>query len=955
MNKAIGIKDKNKLLMFIFLIFFNQISVADIFNVSGTTGKTSVSVLDENSFALSYFNETVSNGYFYIFKKDGTIVVNRTRFGQSVNYAYALKSSAFSANYFSISWSSPLKFAVWNSIGGIYTSETAIDTEGASYVDSDALDTNAIVFVKGGTSAGGQGFFDIFDINGELKNETNFLSANCLGVSVTTLDENTFVVIYKLNTSPYNGFKVYDKNGSLIATKESIGLSSSFESATLDSNTFVILNSGSIQIYDRNTDLLYSNSTQGGQVIADLNSNYFVVVDNNKFIVFKRDATIVSTTSFSSSSISSPSIASFDNKTIVISFVDYGGNRYGKFVVYDINGTLISQTPPTLSGFTIEPQYAKNGETLTLSVELPEDGENNDLNLYCATTPSASSTNNDFCESLNNKVPYSISCNANAGNDDLNHQIYCRLYDGKEYSIEKTNWYFNDVEPIVKLVTPSTDGNYLSGLQGIVFDVNDADLQSNNDGNLWIDIYYSSTQNSFQNVIVSDGNLFDSSLFSCTDTNFSTTQTCTYSWDTTAIADGNYYIDLNVFDDAKLNSIKYSDYDFMVDNTNPITTDNAPSGWQTSDFSITLSCSDANSGCDTTYYSVDGSAFVSGNTVNITTDGNHGVSYYSVDVAGNIETTHDINAPLDKTAPTYSLGSPDSNKANQSVSQFTFAVKLSDATSGARRCFWTTFKNGTVQDSGVVDVNSDGYCEKTVSGMSNDDVWFVRWIGNDYADNNASSIDSNSYEYDTTPDDGGSSSGGGGGSVTVLPGGLGGVGSFCQNDLDCSAGLYCDDNAGVCVRDSPIAETIVDYSWSDSVKLVSSDSNSEFSVVLVNKTSKDLPLVASVDSNLSRYLSLVSDVNSLPAFGVRRIAWRVFVDGNFSGARGNVVVVVGSGRAVLSHVLELKPSVGLGALWGYRLFEFSQPLPFVGRVLTLGFGVFVVVVVVVLWWVYKRG
>ena len=677
--------------------------------------------------------------------------------------------------------------------------------------------------------------------------------------------------------------------------------------------------------------------------------------------------------------------------------------------------------------------------------------------------------------------------------------------------------------PHTLIVQPNgVDGNYLSGSQGITFDVNDADIVSNADGNLFIDIYYSSAQYSFTTAIVSDGNLFDSSIFSCEDYNFSDTTRCTYSWDTTAIADGNYFIDLNVFDDSDVNAVDSSDASFIVDNTapsttddapsgwqtadvnihltcsdgtgsgcsitqyrvnsgswqtydtnilfdsdgnfqldynssdlvgsiettktvwvaidsvapstsddhlgnwqttdqnvhltcsdstsgcnitqyridsgawqtydsnilfssdgnyqldynstdiaglvesthtiwiaietiSPTTTDNAPSGWQTSDFSITLSCSDANSGCDTTYYSVDGSAFVSGNTVNITTDGNHGVSYYSVDVAGNIETTHDINAPLDKTAPIYSLGSPDSNKANQSVSQFTFAVKLSDATSGARRCFWTTYKNGTVQDNGVVDVNSDGYCEKTVSGMSNDDVWFVRWIGNDYADNNAVSIDSNSYEYDTTPDDGGSSSGGGGGSVTVLPGGLGGVGSFCQNDLDCSAGLYCDDNAGVCVRDSPIAETIVDYSWSDSVKLVSSDSNSEFSVVLVNKTSKDLPLVVSVDSNLSRYLSLVSDVNSLPAFGVRRIAWRVFVDGNFSGARGSVVVVVGSGRAVLSHVLELKPSVGLGALWGYRLFEFSQPLPFVGRVLTLGFGVFVVVVVVVLWWVYKRG
>ena len=44
-----------------------------------------------------------------------------------------------------------------------------------------------------------------------------------------------------------------------------------------------------------------------------------------------------------------------------------------------------------------------------------------------------------------------------------------------------------------------------------------------------------------------------------------------------------------------------------VDTSNPLTTDNAPSGWQTSSVTVTLTSTDATSGANKIYYTKDGS------------------------------------------------------------------------------------------------------------------------------------------------------------------------------------------------------------------------------------------------------------------------------------------------------------------------------------------------------------
>jgi hypothetical protein len=80
----------------------------------------------------------------------------------------------------------------------------------------------------------------------------------------------------------------------------------------------------------------------------------------------------------------------------------------------------------------------------------------------------------------------------------------------------------------------------------------------------------------------------------------------------------------------------------LADDMPPTTTDNSPTDWQNKDFTITLTCTDntGGSGCKQTQYSVDGGALQTGTSVSISTEGDHTVTYSSVDNAGNTETTN---------------------------------------------------------------------------------------------------------------------------------------------------------------------------------------------------------------------------------------------------------------------------------------------------------------------------
>ena len=83
------------------------------------------------------------------------------------------------------------------------------------------------------------------------------------------------------------------------------------------------------------------------------------------------------------------------------------------------------------------------------------------------------------------------------------------------------------------------------------------------------------------------------------------------------VADGNVELRV-VATDAAGNTTASAPVTSLVDNTKPATTDNAPSGWQSSPVTVTLTGNDGGSGVNVTEYSVDGSpGYTVGTSVSI--------------------------------------------------------------------------------------------------------------------------------------------------------------------------------------------------------------------------------------------------------------------------------------------------------------------------------------------------
>ncbi len=127
--------------------------------------------------------------------------------------------------------------------------------------------------------------------------------------------------------------------------------------------------------------------------------------------------------------------------------------------------------------------------------------------------------------------------------------------------------------------------------------------------------------------------------------------------DVSSFLDGNHTIDYNFSNNAGSNVSLETN--FLIDTTPPVTDINyTHTGWLNQAPAISLGCTDNNSSCSINY-SLNGSDFNNTQDTNIIIyqeilalgDGNHSLSYFSVDGAGNTETTTTVYIPIDSNSP----------------------------------------------------------------------------------------------------------------------------------------------------------------------------------------------------------------------------------------------------------------------------------------------------------------
>ena len=152
--------------------------------------------------------------------------------------------------------------------------------------------------------------------------------------------------------------------------------------------------------------------------------------------------------------------------------------------------------------------------------------------------------------------------------------------------------------------------------------------------------------------------------YALTDTDFTPTATLSFSYMALA-GEGTYSFYTRAFDTAgniePVPAIPDAQVTVLYDTTKPVTTDNAPGGWQDESVTVTLTATDPlgvdPSGVAHTYYKVGAGSFTEGMSVLIgapadhSNDGVHTISYYSTDNAGNIESTKTVDVRIDTTPP----------------------------------------------------------------------------------------------------------------------------------------------------------------------------------------------------------------------------------------------------------------------------------------------------------------
>jgi hypothetical protein len=307
---------------------------------------------------------------------------------------------------------------------------------------------------------------------------------------------------------------------------------------------------------------------------------------------------------------------------------DESGDMYTKYgaIPRVLNLIAYDTTSPTIDSPTVAypegKSIVKNGDTVTVYANVTDDGSH----------------------------VQTVSLNASAINSAAS-DVVMQEDDGSMY-----DWNDNDAADAglygaTVVVNTVNNGEQTLSIEAVdyVGNHNSSEVVCNVDTVdpvVYIDPVTTPTNSSSQ---VINGTVTDANLDSVTVNGESATLDGNSYSATITLDDGSNTVTVNATDSAGNSGSNATT--ILLDTVDPTTSDDCPESWQNESFGVTLTPSDVGSGISATYYQIDDSSMQIGTSFTIETDGNHTVTYYSVDNASNVEDVNTIYAKLDTVDP----------------------------------------------------------------------------------------------------------------------------------------------------------------------------------------------------------------------------------------------------------------------------------------------------------------
>lgn len=695
-----------------------------------------------------------------------------------------------------------------------------------------------------------------------------------------------------------------------------------------DVNTTIDINTSTVAVFK--TFNILTNSTDINQFCALWdNAHYIECAVKNASAPDSNYGWLItdSTTTFGSSQNTYPYGVGIYNSTPGLDF-DFNGGRAAMYTFDTVNGHSIYSYTDGYNDGNLGGLYS--GASITQH-HVGQDYSNRDGN-YVQTTHKAlfGWAGNNYNLSDTNADFYPI------------YNIWTETY-GLTFSADQNVDEFSNLN--IEVVYPES-GEILNNTITIDFNVIDTDANATD-----IDFNINLWEGGTETVILSDGNVAKTPVFNC-DTNILslTATTCHYDWDTTSTIDGNYriksYADNNLFNRSDL-----GDANFTIDNTSPFVYWDGNTNIQIADVNFMLFCND-NVSCNSIRFRKDNDNSSINTFPNVFTiydnniyisklassDRNIAIAFYSTDTAGNdSNTTIDVNIQyiyIDLNGPVGTLKFPeDAGTENAVENNPTFTIKLIDTFSNVKSCRVHYFKNNETQPpyNNFVDSNSDGWCNFNVpTVLGEDNTAFVHWdVFTDAIDNNASvDINSGIYTYNAV--------GNGGGSPSPNPGGGGGG---PPDAIQPSTQSIITSKLANIIFSTTIIDVIANQLKQNALVMT-----------ITSLSTQPIPIEITFDNNMSKYFTQTQGVVILQPDTVHQFAYNVLVDENFLNTDGNVLINLNNEQEVLFQKITLKKSVAALSFFEFVLYTAppGNPLPLIGKELTVGTVLLVAIAVLVL-------